>query len=114
MRTGSAGLVLAFDGQAGFAAYAASKAAIVGMTLPMARDLSGVGIRVVTVAPGLFETQMTRELPEKAVQVMVGTIPFPKRQGQPAEFGALVEAIVANPMLNGEVIRLDAAARFNM
>ncbi|KAL1396965.1 hypothetical protein pipiens_010115 [Culex pipiens pipiens] len=106
--------VLAFDGQAGFAAYAASKAAIVGMTLPMARDLSRVGIRVVTVAPGLFETQMTRELPERAVRVMVGTIPFPRRQGQPEEFGKLVEAIVANPMLNGEVIRLDAAARFNM
>lgn len=106
--------VLGYDAQSGLTAYSASKAAIIGMTLPIARELSGQGIRVVTVAPGFFQTQMTGYLPDKLAKFLVSTIPFPKRQGLPDEFAHLVEAIVQNPMLNGEVIRLDGAARFNV
>ncbi|KXJ83128.1 hypothetical protein RP20_CCG008964 [Aedes albopictus] len=106
--------VLGYDAQTGLAAYSATKAAIIGMTLPIARDLSGQGIRVMTIAPGLFDTKMTGELPKEAVKMLISTIPFPKRAGHPAEFAKLVQDIVENPMLNGEVIRLDAAARFNI
>lgn len=106
--------VLGYDAQTGLTAYGASKAAIIGMTLPIARDLSSQGIRVVTIAPGLFETKMTGELPKEVTKFIITTIPFPKRSGQPAEFAQLVQAIVENPMLNGEVIRLDGAARFNI
>ncbi|XP_058834245.1 3-hydroxyacyl-CoA dehydrogenase type-2-like [Topomyia yanbarensis] len=106
--------VLGYDAQSGLSAYAASKAAIIGMTLPIARELSGQGIRVVTVAPGFFQTQMTGYLPDKVCQFLISTIPFPKRAGRPAEFARFVEAIVENPLLNGEVIRLDGAARFNV
>ena len=103
--------VAAFDGQIGQVAYAASKAGIAGMTLPLARDLSRDGIRVMTIAPGIFATPMLLGMPED-VQVALGQmVPFPQRLGRPEEFAALVEAIVANPMLNGEVIRLDGAIR---
>lgn len=101
----------AYDGQIGQAAYAASKAAVVGMTLPIARDLSTQGIRIVTIAPGLFNTPMLAQLPEQARQDLAETIPFPKRFGNPNEFAQLVEAIVNNPLLNGETIRIDGALR---
>ena len=103
--------VAAFDGQIGQAAYAASKAAVAGMTLPIARDLSKSGIRVCTIAPGLFETPMLAGLPEKVRQELGATVPFPSRLGKPEEYAQLVEAIINNPMLNGEVIRLDGALR---
>ncbi|KAG5670047.1 hypothetical protein PVAND_000333 [Polypedilum vanderplanki] len=103
--------VAAFDGQIGQAAYAASKAAVVGMTLPIARDLSVQGIRVVTIAPGLFDTPMLQALPDKIRSFLAKTVPFPQRLGDPDEFAQLVESIVDNPMLNGEVIRLDGALR---
>jgi NAD(P)-dependent dehydrogenase (short-subunit alcohol dehydrogenase family) len=103
--------VAAFDGQIGQAAYAASKAAIVGMTLPIARELARYGIRVMTVAPGIFETPMLLGLPAEVQQSLGKTIPFPSRLGRPAEFAALVKHIVENAMLNGEVIRLDGAIR---
>lgn len=103
--------VAAYDGQVGQAAYAASKAAVVGMTLPIARDLCTQGIRVVTIAPGLFNTPMLAQLPEKTRQALAQTIPFPKRLGEPAEYAHLVEAIVNNPLLNGETIRIDGALR---
>ena len=103
--------VAAFEGQIGQVAYAASKAGIAGMTLPLARDLSRDGIRVVTIAPGIFATPMLLGMPEE-VQVALGQmVPFPQRLGRPEEYAALVESIVANPMLNGEVIRLDGAIR---
>lgn len=103
--------VAAFDGQVGQLAYAASKGGIVSMTLPMARDLADKGVRVCAVAPGLFLTPLLHELPEE-VQVSLGEqVPFPSRLGDPAEFGALVSHITQNPMLNGEVIRLDGAIR---
>ncbi|HKY89984.1 MAG TPA: 3-hydroxyacyl-CoA dehydrogenase [Nevskiaceae bacterium] len=103
--------IAAFDGQIGQAGYAASKAGIAGMTLPVARELARFGIRVVTIAPGLFETPLTAGLPEEA-QVSLGkSIPFPSRLGRPAEFAQLVQSIVENPMLNGETIRLDGALR---
>ncbi|MDH4561236.1 SDR family NAD(P)-dependent oxidoreductase [Pseudomonas sp. BN414] len=103
--------VAAFDGQVGQPAYAASKAGIVGMTLPLAREFARYGIRVMTVAPGIFLTPLLATLPEEA-QVSLGQqVPFPSRLGQPDEFAQLVEAIVVNPMLNGEVIRLDGAIR---
>ncbi len=103
--------VAAFEGQIGQVAYAASKAGIAGMTLPLARDLARDGIRVVTIAPGIFATPMLLGMPEE-VQVALGQmVPFPQRLGRPEEYAALVEAIVANPMLNGEVIRLDGAIR---
>ncbi len=103
--------VAAFEGQIGQVAYAASKAGIAGMTLPLARDLARDGIRVVTIAPGIFATPMLLGMPEE-VQVALGQmVPFPQRLGRPEEYAALVESIVANPMLNGEVIRLDGAIR---
>lgn len=103
--------VAAFDGQVGQLAYAASKGGIVSMTLPMARDLADKGVRVCTVAPGLFLTPLLHELPED-VQVSLGAqVPFPSRLGDPAEYAELVSHITQNPMLNGEVIRLDGAIR---
>ncbi|CAG9804730.1 unnamed protein product [Chironomus riparius] len=103
--------VAAYDGQIGQAAYAASKAAVVGMTLPIARDLSTQGIRVCTIAPGMFDTPMLQALPDKVRAFLAKTVPFPQRLGDPEEFAQLVEAIVNNSMLNGEVIRLDGALR---
>lgn len=103
--------VAAYDGQIGQAAYSASKAAVVGMTLPIARDLSTQGIRVVTIAPGLFDTPMLQQLPEKVRAFLAKTVPFPQRLGNPSEFAQLVESIVDNPLLNGEVIRIDGALR---
>ena len=103
--------VAAFDGQIGQVAYSASKGGIVGMTLPIARDCASLGIRVVTIAPGLFETPLLGGLPEPQKQALSANVPFPKRLGQPPEYAALVRAIVENPMLNGETIRLDAALR---
>lgn len=103
--------VAAYDGQIGQAAYAASKAAVVGMTLPIARDLSTHGIRVVTIAPGLFDTAMLQSLPETVRSFLAKTVPFPQRLGHPSEYAQLVESIVDNPMLNGEVIRLDGSIR---
>ncbi|MBS0321885.1 MAG: SDR family NAD(P)-dependent oxidoreductase [Proteobacteria bacterium] len=103
--------VAAFDGQIGQAAYAASKAAVAGMTLPIARELARSGIRVMTVAPGTFETPMMASLPQEVRDSLGRMTPFPPRLGRPAEFAALVKAIVENPMLNGETIRLDGAIR---
>jgi NAD(P)-dependent dehydrogenase (short-subunit alcohol dehydrogenase family) len=103
--------VAAFDGQIGQAAYSASKAGVAGMTLPIARDLASMLIRVVTVAPGLFDTPLLAGLPEEARTALGKQVPHPARLGAPAEFAALVAHIVANPMLNGEVIRLDGAIR---
>lgn len=103
--------IAAYDGQIGQAAYAASKGGVVGMTLPVARDLAQHRIRVMTIAPGLFDTPLLAGLPEEA-RLSLGTqVPHPSRLGDPDEFGALVEHIVANPMLNGEVVRLDGALR---
>ncbi len=103
--------VAAYDGQIGQAAYAASKGAVVGMTLPIARDLSRVGIRVCTIAPGLFKTPMLAGLPEQVQNQLAQTVPFPNRLGDPDEYGQLVVSILENAMLNGEVIRLDGALR---
>ena len=103
--------IAAFDGQIGQIAYAASKAGIVGMTLPAARDLASRGIRVVTIAPGLFDTPLLAALPEDAREALGAGIPFPPRLGRPEEYARLVEQIVTNPMLNGETIRLDGALR---
>lgn len=103
--------VAAFDGQVGQEAYSASKGGIVGMTLPLARDLAQWGIRVVTVAPGLFLTPLMQQLPEPVQQSLAASIPFPKRLGKPAEFASLAAHIVTNTHLNGEVIRLDGALR---
>ncbi|MHB0920862.1 SDR family NAD(P)-dependent oxidoreductase [Thiomonas sp.] len=103
--------VAAYDGQIGQTAYAASKAGIVGMTLPMARDLARDGIRVMTIAPGIFETPMLMGMPEAVRAALGAAVPFPSRLGRPDEFAMLVEAIVTNPMLNGETIRLDGAIR---
>jgi len=103
--------VAAYDGQRGQAAYSASKGAIVGMTLPIARDLANTGIRVNTVAPGLFKTPLLASLPEKVQTYLASTIPFPSRLGHPDEYAHLVQFIVENPKLNGEVIRLDGALR---
>ncbi|WP_085991172.1 3-hydroxyacyl-CoA dehydrogenase [Oceanobacillus senegalensis] len=103
--------VAAFDGQMGQAAYSASKGGIVGMTLPIARDLSSLGIRVMTIAPGLFKTPLFASLPDKAIQSLEQMTPFPKRLGDPSEYGLLAKSIIENPMLNGEVIRLDGAIR---
>lgn len=103
--------VAAYDGQIGQTAYAASKAGIVGMTLPMARDLARNGIRVMTIAPGIFETPMLMGMPEAVRLALGAAVPFPSRLGRPDEFAQLVEAIVTNPMLNGETIRLDGAIR---
>ncbi len=103
--------VAAFDGQIGQAAYSASKGGVVGMTLPIARELARYGIRVVTIAPGIFDTPMLAGLPEKARQSLAEQVPFPSRLGQPDEYAALAQHIVENEMLNGEVIRLDGAIR---
>jgi NAD(P)-dependent dehydrogenase (short-subunit alcohol dehydrogenase family) len=103
--------VAAFDGQVGQEAYAASKAGIVGMTLPLARDLAQHGVRVCTIAPGLFATPLLKELPEEVQANLAASIPFPKRLGYPAEFASLAAHIVTNGHLNGEVIRLDGALR---
>jgi NAD(P)-dependent dehydrogenase (short-subunit alcohol dehydrogenase family) len=103
--------IAAFDGQIGQIAYAASKGGIVGMTLPAARDLAGRGIRVVTIAPGTFDTPLLGALPQEARDELGAAIPFPARLGQPDEFAALAVHIAENPMLNGEVIRLDGALR---
>jgi NAD(P)-dependent dehydrogenase (short-subunit alcohol dehydrogenase family) len=103
--------VAAFDGQVGQIAYSASKGGIVGMTLPAARDLSTQGIRVNTIAPGLFDTPLLAALPKEARQKLGAGVPFPQRLGAPAEYAALACHIVENRMLNGEVIRLDGALR---
>jgi NAD(P)-dependent dehydrogenase (short-subunit alcohol dehydrogenase family) len=103
--------VAAFDGQIGQIAYAASKAGVVGMTLPAARDLAPAGIRVVTIAPGLFDTPMLAGLPEDKRAALAADVVGPKRRGDPAEYGELVFAIVGNDYLNGETIRLDGALR---
>ncbi|MFD2678934.1 SDR family NAD(P)-dependent oxidoreductase [Camelimonas lactis] len=103
--------VAAFDGQIGQAAYAASKAGVAGMTLPVARDLAQYGVRVCTIAPGLFLTPMLLGLPEEAQKSLGQQSPFPSRLGNPSEYASLAVQIVENPMLNGETIRLDAAIR---
>jgi NAD(P)-dependent dehydrogenase (short-subunit alcohol dehydrogenase family) len=103
--------VAAFDGQVGQEAYAASKGGLVAMTLPLARDLSQFGIRVVTLAPGIFHTPLLAELPAEVQQSLAASIPFPKRLGRPVEFAALALHAVENGHLNGEVIRLDGALR---
>jgi len=103
--------IAAFDGQIGQVAYSASKAGIVGLTLPAARDLSPVGVRVVTIAPGIFDTPLLGLMPEDQRQALGDGVPFPKRLGYPADFAALVEEIVRNDYLNGETIRLDGALR---
>jgi NAD(P)-dependent dehydrogenase (short-subunit alcohol dehydrogenase family) len=103
--------IAAFDGQIGQVAYAASKGGIVGMTLPAARDLSGLGIRVCTIAPGLVDTPLLGSLPEEARRALSAGIPFPKRLGRPADFAELALDIVAHGYLNGEVIRMDGALR---
>jgi NAD(P)-dependent dehydrogenase (short-subunit alcohol dehydrogenase family) len=103
--------VAAFEGQIGQAAYSASKGGVVGMTLPIARDLASVGIRVCTIAPGTFETPMLAGLPDPARKALAAQIPFPQRLGQPREYAALARHIVENAMLNGETIRLDGALR---
>jgi NAD(P)-dependent dehydrogenase (short-subunit alcohol dehydrogenase family) len=103
--------VAAFDGQVGQVAYAASKGGVVAMTLPVARDLATLGIRVMAIAPGIFDTPMMAGLPEAARESLGKQVPFPSRLGRPEEYAALVRHIVENPMLNGEVIRLDGAIR---
>ena len=103
--------VAAYDGQIGQAAYAASKAGIVGLTLPAARELARYGIRVVTIAPGIFETPMMAGMPQEVQDSLGKSVPFPSRLGRPAEYAALVKHICENTMLNGEVIRLDGALR---
>ncbi len=103
--------VAAYDGQIGQAAYAASKSGVVGMTLPVARDLSRNAIRVMTIAPGIFETPMLLGMPQEVQDALGAMVPFPPRLGRPAEYAMLVEHILANPMLNGETIRLDGAIR---
>lgn len=103
--------IAAFDGQIGQAAYAASKAGVAGLTLPVARELASSGIRVVTIAPGIFETPMMAGMPQEVQDGLNAMVPFPSRMGKPAEFAALVGHIVENSYLNGEVIRLDGAIR---
>jgi NAD(P)-dependent dehydrogenase (short-subunit alcohol dehydrogenase family) len=103
--------VAAFEGQIGQAAYSASKGGIVGMTLPIARELAAYGIRVMTIAPGIFDTPLLAGLPEPARRSLGEQVPFPPRLGHPAEYAGLVAHIIQNPMLNGEVIRLDGALR---
>lgn len=103
--------VAAFDGQMGQAAYAASKAGVAGMTLPVARDLARSGIRVVTIAPGIFETPMLLGMPAELQESLAKQVPFPSRLGKPAEYAQMVAAVLANGMLNGETIRLDGAIR---
>ena len=103
--------VAAYDGQIGQAAYSSSKGGVVGMTLPVARDLSRAGIRVCTIAPGLFKTPMMAGLPQEAQDSLGAQVPFPPRLGDPTEYAALACHIVENTMLNGETIRLDGAIR---
>ena len=103
--------IAAYDGQRGQVAYAASKGGVVGMTLPAARDLARSGIRVVTIAPGLFDTPLLAMLPTEARAALEAGVPFPSRLGKPTEYALLAEQIIRNPMLNGEVIRLDGALR---
>jgi NAD(P)-dependent dehydrogenase (short-subunit alcohol dehydrogenase family) len=103
--------VAAYEGQIGQAAYAASKGGVVALTLPAARELAEWGIRVVTIAPGLFDTPLLQGLPERAKASLVEQVPFPRRLGRPEEYAALVLHILENPMLNGEVVRLDGALR---
>jgi NAD(P)-dependent dehydrogenase (short-subunit alcohol dehydrogenase family) len=103
--------VAAYDGQIGQAAYASSKAAVVGLTLPMARDLSRSGIRVMTIAPGIFETPMLLGMPVEVQEALGKMVPFPPRLGKPDEYAHLAKAIIENVMLNGETIRLDGAIR---
>lgn len=103
--------VAAFEGQIGQAAYSASKGGVVSLTLPVARELARFGIRVVTIAPGLFDTPMFDQIPPEAKAALAASIPFPSRLGDPAEFGALARHIVENGMMNGETIRLDGAIR---
>ena len=105
--------VAAFDGQIGQAAYGASKAGVVGLTLPAARELARFGIRVMAIAPGIFETPMVAAFSPELKQSLAAQVPFPPRLGRPEEFAALVEHIIVNPMLNGEVIRLDGALRMS-
>ena len=105
--------IAAFDGQIGQTAYAASKGGVVGLTLPAARDLSRLGIRVCTIAPGLFDTPLLAALPEDARQALGVQIPFPSRLGRPEEYARLACEIAENPMLNGETIRLDGALRMS-
>jgi len=103
--------VAAFDGQIGQASYSASKGAIVGMTLPLARDLASIGVRVVTIAPGIFETPMLAALPDKVRKSLMKQVPFPSRLGIPKEFAQMVVSIIENQYLNGETIRLDGSIR---
>ena len=103
--------VSAFEGQIGQAAYSASKAGVAGMTLPVARELARIGVRVMTIAPGLMSTPMLHGMPEEVQESLGAQVPFPARLGRPEEYAALVAHIVENPMLNGEVIRLDGAIR---
>lgn len=103
--------VAAFEGQIGQAAYSASKGGVAGMTLPIARDLARDGIRVCTIAPGLFWTPMFQGLPQEAIDSLSAGVPFPNRLGKPEEYAQLAQSIIANPMLNGETIRLDGALR---
>ncbi|MES2260793.1 MAG: 3-hydroxyacyl-CoA dehydrogenase [Pseudomonadota bacterium] len=103
--------VAAYDGQIGQAAYGASKAAVVGLTLPMARDLSRSGVRVMTIAPGIFETPMLLGMPTEVQDALGKMVPFPPRLGKPSEYAQLAKAIIENVMLNGETIRLDGAIR---
>jgi NAD(P)-dependent dehydrogenase (short-subunit alcohol dehydrogenase family) len=117
MDTGERGVIVntasiaAFDGQIGQPAYAASKGGIVALTLPVAREFAGIGIRVVTIAPGIFDTPLLAGLPEPARVSLGQQVPFPSRLGRPAEYGALARHIIENEMLNGEVIRLDGSLR---
>jgi NAD(P)-dependent dehydrogenase (short-subunit alcohol dehydrogenase family) len=117
LETGERGVIIntasvaAFDGQIGQAAYAASKAAVAGLTLPMARDLSRNAIRVMTIAPGIFETPMLMGMPQEVQDALGAMVPFPPRLGKPAEYAQLAQAIIENAMLNGETIRLDGAIR---
>jgi len=103
--------IAAYDGQVGQVAYSASKAGVVGLTLPAARELARIGVRVMTIAPGIFETPMVSAFTPELRQSLAAQVPFPQRLGRPDEFAALVEHIILNPMLNGEVIRLDGALR---
>ncbi len=103
--------VAAYDGQIGQAAYSASKGGVVGMTLPVARDLARSGIRVCTIAPGIFKTPMMAGMPQEVQDSLGAAVPFPPRLGEPSEYGALALHIVENQMLNGETIRLDGAIR---
>ncbi len=103
--------VAAYDGQIGQAAYSASKGGIVSLTLPVARDLMKTGIRVCTIAPGLFDTPLLHSLPEEVRTKLGATVPFPARLGLPDEYALMVQSVIENPMLNGEVIRLDGALR---